>query len=298
MPTQFLSTAERRRLMDWPATVAEADLATYYTLDAADLEHIGERRGAGNRLGVALQLGALRHLGFVPDNLQHAPPAVLASLAPQLQVPVTAIADYADRAQTRTDHLTAVARHLGYRLPGEVDLAALADWLVERALEHEQPTLLLHLTTQHLRAQRLVRPGITVLERLVAAARERAEAEIFHRVDPLLVPARRAALDALLVTDAGIRGTRLGLAAGRGDGADPHRDPGGDRQTHLPAWYGGRPLGARRAQPESPQAVGAARPVLHQPGVAAHAGHPALSGPAGVLRRQRRGAHRRDRGPV
>jgi TnpA family transposase len=209
VPTQFLSTAERRRLMDWPATVAEADLATYYTLDAADLEHIGERRGAGNRLGVALQLGALRHLGFVPDNLQHAPPAVLASLAPQLQVPVTAIADYADRAQTRTDHLTAVARHLGYRLPGEADLAALADWLVERALEHEQPTLLLHLTTQHLRAQRLVRPGITVLERLVAAARERAEAEIFHRVDPLLVPARRAALDALLVTDAGIRGTRL-----------------------------------------------------------------------------------------
>ncbi len=56
MPTQFLSTAERRRLMSWPATVAEAELATYYTLDAVDLDHIGQRRSDGNRLGVALQL--------------------------------------------------------------------------------------------------------------------------------------------------------------------------------------------------------------------------------------------------
>lgn len=209
MPTHFLSTAERRRLADWPAVVPAVDLAAHYTLEPVDLDHINQRRGDGNRLGVALQLGALRHLGFVPDDLQRAPAAVLASLATQLQTSVTAIADYADRAQTRTDHLTAVLRHLGYRMPGVEDLATLAAWLVERALEHEQPTLLLHLTTQHLRTQRLVRPGITILERLVATARERAEATTFQQVRPLLLPERRAALDALLVMDPAIRGTRL-----------------------------------------------------------------------------------------
>ncbi len=209
MPTRFLSDAERRRLTGWPVAVPEAELAAYYTLDPVDRDHIGPRRGDGNRLGFALQLCALRHLGFVPDDLRNPPPTVLASLASQLQVPATAIADYADRAQTRTDHLTEVVRLLGYRMPGAEDLAALGAWLVERALEHEQPTLLLQLTTQHLRAQRLVRPGMTVLERLIAMARERAEAETSQRVSPLLVPARRAALDALLVVDPAIRGTRL-----------------------------------------------------------------------------------------
>src|SRR5712692_1731466 len=107
MPTRFLSDAERRRLAGWPATVSEAELAAYYALDPTDLDHIEQRRGDGNRFGFALQLCALRHLGFVPDDLQQASPVVLTSLAPQLRVPVTAIADYAGRAQTRTDHLTA-----------------------------------------------------------------------------------------------------------------------------------------------------------------------------------------------
>lgn len=99
MPTRFLSDTERHRLIGWPTTVPEAELAVYYLLDPADLDHIGQRRGDGNRLGFALQLCALRHLGFVPDDLRRAPPTVLASLASQLQAPVLTIADYADRAR-------------------------------------------------------------------------------------------------------------------------------------------------------------------------------------------------------
>ena len=53
------------------------------------------------------------------------------------------------------------------------------------------------------------RPGISVLERLVGTARERAEAAIFRQISPLLTPARRTALDALLAVDQAIRGTRL-----------------------------------------------------------------------------------------
>ena len=209
MATRFLSNLERRRLAGWPTAVPEAELAAYYTLDPADLAHSGQRRSDGNRLGFALQLCTLRHLGFVPDDLQHAPPVVLANLASQLQVPSTAIADYADRAHTRTDHLGEILLLLGYRVPGEDDFASLTAWLVERTLEHEQPTLLLHLTTQRLRTQHLVRPGISVLERLVGTAREQAEAETFRRVSALLTPARCATLDALLVVDQPIRGTRL-----------------------------------------------------------------------------------------
>lgn len=209
MATRFLSDAERRRLSGWPAALPAAELAAYYTLDTADLVHLRERRGDSNRLGCALQLCALRHFGFVPDDLQHAPAAVLTSLAAQLQVPAASIADYAERAQTRTDHFQEILAFLNYRVPGETDLATLATWLVERALEHEQPTLLLHLAAQRLQTQRLLRPGLSVLERLVGTARDRAEAATFQRVSPLLTPERRAAVDALLVVDPAIRGTRL-----------------------------------------------------------------------------------------
>ena len=56
----------------------------------------------------------------------------------------------------------------------EKDFHALADWLLERALEHDKPTLLYELTCEKLRTEQLLRPGVTRLERLVAEARARA----------------------------------------------------------------------------------------------------------------------------
>ena len=46
------------------------------------------------------------------------------------------------------------------------DFYALQTWLVERALEHDQPMLLLQLACDELRRQHIVRPGLTRLERL------------------------------------------------------------------------------------------------------------------------------------
>src|SRR5215207_3958664 len=57
---------------------------------------------------------------------------------------------------------------LGYRDATPEDLAALAAWLVARAQEHDKPTVLFQLAAEHLRAAKIVRPGITTLERLVA----------------------------------------------------------------------------------------------------------------------------------
>jgi hypothetical protein len=41
-----------------------------------------------------------------------------------------------------------------------------------RALEHDKSGLLFQLACEHLRAEKIVRPGVTRLERLVMAARE------------------------------------------------------------------------------------------------------------------------------
>lgn len=158
MPASFLSAAERERLNAFPQEISELDLATYFTLTAEELADAEQRRRPANRLGFALQLCALRYLGFVPDDLGRAPQAALATLAGQLQVAVSAIDEYAERGQTRTDHLQEVMAALGFRTARDEDLGQLEAWLVERALEHDRPSLLFQLACERLQRDRAVRP--------------------------------------------------------------------------------------------------------------------------------------------
>lgn len=98
---------------------------------------------------------------------------------------------YGARAETRQDHLLAAQVHLGYRKVGREDFKTLANWLLERALEHDKPTLLYELTCEKLRADQLIRLVVTRLEQLVAEARAPAETETFRQLTPVLMEERR-----------------------------------------------------------------------------------------------------------
>jgi hypothetical protein len=98
-------------------------------------------------------------------------------------------------------HLQQVQAYLRFRKALPLDLYALTLWLVERALEHDKPTLLLQLACDELRRERIVRPGLTRLERLVATARQQAHEETFRRLTPLLTDERPTFLDGLLLPD-------------------------------------------------------------------------------------------------
>ncbi len=54
------------------------------------------------------------------------------------------------------------------------DLQALEAWLLERALEHDEFTISFAQAAAKLQADKIVRPGVTRLERLVAAVRRAA----------------------------------------------------------------------------------------------------------------------------
>ena len=176
-----------------------------------------KQRGVHNQLGFALQLCALCYLGFAPDDLTTAPPPAVAFVAQQLGLPPAARAAYGSRRHTRTTHLQQVQAYLGFRPALAPDGAALTTWLIERALEHDKPTLLLQLACDHLRQEQLVRPGITRVERLVATAREQAHTATFQRLTPLLTTTRQAWLDSLLVPEPGLGRTRLGVAPSGSD---------------------------------------------------------------------------------
>jgi Domain of unknown function (DUF4158) len=93
----------------------EADLIRYFSLSRSDLDLVRRQRGDHNRIGFALQLCALRYMGFSPDNLEIVSTMAVAFVAEQLHVSPAALRDYGARSQTRTEHLQQIQLRLGFR---------------------------------------------------------------------------------------------------------------------------------------------------------------------------------------
>src|SRR6266567_944916 len=209
MPGRFLTEAERERLTRFPAEVPPEDLVSAFTLSPKDITRVLLHRGQPNYLGFALQICALRYLGFAPDDLSTAPSSVVKYVARQLGVSSEALKQYGTRPQTRTDHLQEILSYLDFREASATDLQALAAFLLSRALEHDKPIVLFQMGCEHLKSERIVRPGVTTLERMVITAREQAERETYRRIAPLLTEELRARLDQILVPETTIKRTPL-----------------------------------------------------------------------------------------
>jgi len=202
VPIGFLTDAERERLDGFPTEIVPGDIETYFTLSRSDRAQIPRTTSAANRLGFALQLGTLRFLGFCPDDLSTIPESVVGFVAKQLDVAPDELQRYGRRGQTRTEHLRQIRSYLRFRKATASDLARLESWLVDRALEHDRPTLLLRLAGEQLLSLRIERPGITHLERVIALARQRAQQETYRRLEPILTRDCKARIDGLLIVDA------------------------------------------------------------------------------------------------
>jgi len=214
MPVRFLSDAELARLSGWPSEIAEDDLVTFFTLTDDDLGWLGSNYRYENRLGAAVQLCTPPWLGWIPDELSDCPPAAIDRLADRLGIGageraglLTSYGGWEGR--TRRDHRAQVLDRLGWRSSGAGDRKLLDEFLLARALEHDAPGVLLQLGCDWLRSERVVRPSVDTLSRRVAAARDCARAETYHRLAPLLKPPRPTALDGLLDVDAELGMTRL-----------------------------------------------------------------------------------------
>ena len=96
MPASIFSETELARLASFPEEIPGDDLIRAFTLTGADRDLVAIRRGAANRLGLALQLCALRYLGFVPRNLSAAPRSAACFVADQLVEHTTDTAGYTE----------------------------------------------------------------------------------------------------------------------------------------------------------------------------------------------------------
>jgi TnpA family transposase len=221
VPGRFLSQDERERLSHFPPDIAGDDLIVYFTLTPADVDEIGKQRGSHSRLGFALLLCALRYLGFLPLDLGRALAKAVNFVANQLEIDPEGLESYASRAPTRREHLGSIMAHVGFRRAGSAEREALTQWLAERALEHDRPSSLLQLACERLYKQRLVRPAITTVERIVVEARQRAQRETHRILAAFLRKEDLQRLDELLVAGTAGMTTHAWLRrAARGYSAD------------------------------------------------------------------------------
>ena len=101
------------------------------------------------------------------------------------------------RIRTKHTQIQEIFTYTGFRRIEKAELENLEKWLGRRALEHDKPSFLLSLAIERLFLEKFLRPGLSVLERLVLKAREEAINETYRLLLPILDNQTKANLDKL-----------------------------------------------------------------------------------------------------
>lgn len=164
----LLTTAERESLLAFPST--DDELFRHYTFSEPDISAIRQRRGDHNRFGFAVQLCYLRCPGFAlpPDN--EPPSPLLAYVGQQLGVSVDLWPQYAQRQETRREHLTELQAWLNLSTFSSSHYRNSVTLLAELAQQTDRGVILAQHLVETLRQQRVILPTLDVIERVCSEA--------------------------------------------------------------------------------------------------------------------------------
>lgn len=213
---------QRDQLLALPNT--EDEVVRHHSLAPDDLAAIAQSRTPETRLGYALQLCCLRYPGRYLRRGELLPGIMLDHIAEQVGADSEAIALFARRGATRYEQLAAIKQRHGFRdftKPVREDLAA---WAEREAVGQTDGRVLLDRLIERMRAEQITIPGVSVVERMAAAAMHAADTAVTSEISSLLSNQQRLELDALLSDKTHIRQSRLSWL----------REP--------PSRVGGRPL--------------------------------------------------------
>ena len=192
----ILPAAERASLLALPDS--EDELIRHYTFGESDLSLIRQRRGDANRLGVAVQLCLLRFpgQGLLPDAV--VPVSLLQWIGRQLRIDPACWPQYAEREETRREHLLELRAYLGMEPFGLAHYRQGVLVTTELALQTDKGIMLASSVLDSLRHRHILLPALDVIERICAEAITRANRRIYKALVEPLSDAHRHRLDNLL----------------------------------------------------------------------------------------------------
>lgn len=179
--------------------LSRVELERFFHLDDEDRRLIGKRRGDHSRLGFALQVVTVRHLGmFLADPLD-VPVELVEYLAEQLGIAEpSCVKQYTERRETRFEHAREIQQEYGLSSFAAVE-TELAAWIADQAwMTGDGPKAILEGAIAWLRDRQALLPGITTLERLVAEGRQAADQRLWRALADQVPAEVAGALLALL----------------------------------------------------------------------------------------------------
>ncbi len=186
---ELLTSSQREALEAVP--LDRPGLLEHDVLSDQDLSLIRRRRGAQNRLGLAVQLALLRYPGRALLPGETPPTELLTFVARQLGLSAGVWTSYAGRDETRREHLAELQLHFGLRSFGIGHYRSLATWLMPTALQTNHGVVLVRAAIEVLRRRSVVVPRLAVLERLCAEVIVRSERQMFETLTTSLSDGQR-----------------------------------------------------------------------------------------------------------
>jgi len=180
-------------------------LERYFTLSADDLHLVLNARGLAQRLERALMLTWMRVERELTRDVRTLPDAVIAFVAPQLDVTPRILSDYVSHQQTRTTAAQDIRAYLGVRAYTGVDGTRLHEMLVGKVAQTGNTAALSQAAQDWLVQEQILRPtGEKTIDTLVYSARTHAETLLFAQMAGQLTPDMCTQLDALCQTGEGV----------------------------------------------------------------------------------------------
>ncbi|AOY77150.1 DUF4158 domain-containing protein [Clostridium formicaceticum] len=197
-PEILLTEEQRLEFTQISPNINEWEIAKYYTFSEQDKEIINRHRRDYNRLGFAVQLGLLRNPGWALNNVSHIPDLVLEYIAEQLNIDPKEMTQYAQRENTRLEHLQEIREEYGYRNFIEQDEESLFSILLSAAIENDNIINLMKTAIETLRKQKIILPGITTIEKFVHDARIKAEDTIIEMINSTITDYQKSLMNRLI----------------------------------------------------------------------------------------------------
>lgn len=203
----LLTSAERSSLLAFPTT--DDELIRKYTFSTTELSAIRQRRGHHNRLGFAVQLCYLRYPGFALPTEGEPPLPLLTMVGRQLKIEPDSWSKYAQRPETRREHLAELQLLLKLTPLALTDYQRFVHQLSELAQATDRSILLAETLVELLRQQRIIVPAIDVIERICSEALILGTRQLYKVLTEPLSNHQLQALDQLLVVREGSKHTSL-----------------------------------------------------------------------------------------